>query len=134
MPRNPETALRKKIETLERHRAMPEALIAFLRSHPHVAAESTIYQLHGKVGLNFPDYALIVPTWRGGKLSLRLVKSGEDWFGSMDADDFYRMEKVVIEDVTRIPDAELDEALDRLYQEANPDADEDEEEPQEVGG
>jgi len=90
------------------------------------------HQLHGKVGLNFPSYALIVPTWRGGKLSLRLVKSGEDWFGSMDADDFYRMEKVVIEDVSNTPDEELDEALDRLYQEANLDADEDEVEPEEV--
>jgi hypothetical protein len=120
----PETSLRKKVEALERHKALADALITFIKAHPNLSSECTLHQLHGKVGLLFPDYALIVPTWKGSKLSLRLVKSGEDWINSMPSDEYYDMEKLVVEDVSSMPDDELETVLDRIYREANPDAEE----------
>ena len=120
----PETSLRKKIEALERHKALADALITFIKARPDIAAESSLHQLHGKVGLSFPDYALIVPTWKAGKLTLRLVKSGEDWINTMESDEYDRMERIVAEDVSGMSGDELRTMLDRLYREANPDADE----------
>jgi hypothetical protein len=122
----PETALRKKVEALERQKALADALITFIKSHPDIAADCSVHQLHGKVGLLFPDYALIVPTWKAGKLMLRLVKSGEDWINSMAGDEYYKMEKLVVEDVSSMSSDELEAVLDRIYGEANPDADEEE--------
>jgi hypothetical protein len=124
----PETSLRKRIEALERHKALADALITFIKAHPNIAAECSLHQLHGEVGLNFPDYALIVQTWKAGKVILRLVKSGEDWINTMDADAYYNMERTVAEDVSGMSDAELDTLLDKVYREANPDAEDEEEE------
>jgi hypothetical protein len=123
----PESALRKKLEALDRHKAMIEALGAFVKAHPKITHESSIHQLHGKVGLIFPDYALIVPHWKNAKVVLKLVKSGEDWY-QMGADSYYQMDKTVVEDVSGMSDDELESILDRVFKEANPDWEEYEEE------
>jgi hypothetical protein len=75
----PETNARKKVAALERRAAMLDALIDFLKAHPEITSDAVLHSLAGKTGLNFPDYALIVPNWKGGKAVLRLVKSGDDW-------------------------------------------------------
>jgi hypothetical protein len=49
----PETALRRKLKALERHKAMLDTLSAFLKAHPSIAAECSVHQLHGKLGLKF---------------------------------------------------------------------------------
>jgi hypothetical protein len=124
----PETALRKKLEALDRHKAMIEALGAFVKAHSKTTHESSIHQLHGKVGLIFPDYALIVPHWKNGKVVLKLVKSGEDWINQMEADSYYQMDKTVVEDVSGMANDELESVLDRVFKEANPNWEEYEEE------
>jgi hypothetical protein len=57
----PDTALRKKLEALERHKAMMDTLATFLKAHPTIAAKCSIHQLYGKLGLKFDEYALVVP-------------------------------------------------------------------------
>lgn len=107
----PETALRKKLEALDRHKAMIEALCAFVKAHPKTSHESSIHQLHGKVGLIFADYALIVPYRKDGKVVLKLVKSGEDWINQMDGDRYYQMDKTVAEDVSGMSDHKVQSIL-----------------------
>lgn len=125
MALKPETALRKKLEALGRHQAMLDALSAFIKGHPKLVSDYSIHQLHGKLGLKFSDYALIVPNWKSGKAVLTLVKSGDDWI-NMDSDAYYRMERTVAEDVSGMSDEQLENLLNKMYLEANPDADEDE--------
>lgn len=124
----PETSLRKKIEALERHKAIADALIGFIKAHPDMTAEATLIELHGKVGLRFPDYAVVVPTWKGRKqqkrLVLRLLKSGDDWRFNMGPEEYFEMDKLIMEDVTGVSSDELEAVLNRLYREANPDEDE----------
>src|SRR5262245_16385160 len=123
----PETALRKKLEALERQKAMLDTMGAFLKAHPQVAAECSIHQLHGKLGLKFAEYALVVPYQKKGRgVVLKLIKSGEDWYNTVDADELYG-KRLVSEDVSNMPDEQLEDLLDKVYREANPDADEDEE-------
>jgi hypothetical protein len=122
----PETNARKKVAALERRTAMLEALIRFVKVHPEITSDAVLHSLAGKTGLNFPDYALIVPNWKGGKAVLRLVKFGDDWINSMDSDAYYQMERTVAQDVSGMSDKELEELLDRTYREANPDEEEDE--------
>ena len=118
----PETALQKKLERLERHKAMMDSLAAFLKAHPTIAAECSIHELQGKLGLKFEDFALVVPyVKKGGGFLLRLVKSGEDWRTEPD-------ERVASEDVSGISEEELKQLLDSVCHEANPDAEEEEEE------
>jgi hypothetical protein len=77
---NPETTVRKRVEALERRKALLDALITFVKAHPQLANESSLLALqNGGTGLKFPDYALIVPYFLDGKPALRLMKSGEDW-------------------------------------------------------
>ena len=120
----PDTSARKKVEALERRRAMLDALIRFVKAHPEVTSHAVLHPLAGKTGLSFPSYALIVPNWKDDKAVLRLVKSGEDWINSMDSDAYYRMERMIAEDVSGMSDKELEKLLDRMYQEANPDDEE----------
>jgi hypothetical protein len=127
MTLKPETALRKRLEALGRHRALLDALSAFVEGHPKLVGDYSIHQLHGKLGLKFSDYALIVPNWKNGKAVLTLVKSGDDWVNGMDSEAYYRMERTVAEDVSGMSDRQLEKLLDKTYREANPDADEDEE-------
>jgi hypothetical protein len=127
MPRKPETNVRKKVEALNRHKALIDALITFIAAHPDIASEATLQVLWGKTGLKFYDYAIIIPGWNKGKIALRLVKSGSDWFNSMDSDAVYRMNHTVSRNVMNLSEKQLDKLLDRIYWEANPDADQEEE-------
>ena len=75
----PEIPLHKKLEALERHKAVMDTLATFLKAHPTIAAKCSIHQLHGKLGLKFEDYALAVPYLKkGGGIVLKLIKSGGD--------------------------------------------------------
>ncbi|HEV7674578.1 MAG TPA: hypothetical protein VGQ12_08610 [Candidatus Angelobacter sp.] len=115
----PETALQKKLETLERHKAMMDTLATFLKAHPKIAAECLIHPLQGKLGLKFDEYALVVPyVKKGSGFILKLVKSGEDW--RTDEPD----ERVASEDVSGMSDDEFENLLRTVYHEANPDAEE----------
>lgn len=126
MPRKPETNVCKKVEALNRRKALIDALITFITAHPDIASEATLQVLWGKTGLKFYDYALIIPGWNKGKIALRLAKSGSDWFDGTDSDAFYLMNRTVSKDVTNLSETQLDKLLERIYREANPDADEDE--------
>lgn len=118
-----------KVDVLERHKAMIDALIRFVKKHPKTTHKAAVKGLAGgKSGISFPDYALIVPYWNGGDIELRLVKSGEDWLNSLDSDAFIDLEKLVADDVSEISSEDLQKMLDEMYHEANPDADEKEEE------
>jgi len=102
-------------------------LSRFIQSHPDIASECSIHQLHGKLGLKFDEYALVVPYLKkGGGIVLKLIKSGEDWMNVADFDELYG-KRVAAEDVSGMSDDELETLLDRLYHEANPDAEDDEE-------
>lgn len=124
----PEAALRKKLEALERYKSMLDTMGSFLKAHPQTAAECSIHQLQGKLGLKFDEYALVVPYFKKGSgIVLKLIKSGEDWMNVADPDQLYG-KRLVAEDVSGMSDEQLDNLLDRMYREANPDADEEEEE------
>jgi hypothetical protein len=115
----PETALQKKLDTLERHKAMMDTLAMFLKAHPKIAAECSIHPLQGKIGLKFDEYALVVPyVKKGNGFILKLVKSGEDW--RTDEPD----ERVASEDVSGMSDDEFENLLRTVYHEANPDTEE----------
>lgn len=115
----PETALQKKLETLERHKAMIDTLATFLKAHPTIAAKCLIHQSYGKLGLKFDEYAVVVPYQKkGGGFVLKLIKSGEDWY-TADLD-----ERVASEDVSGMSNEELEQLLDSVFHEANPDAEE----------
>lgn|SRR5208282_3516430 len=89
MPLKPEVALRKKLEALERHKAMLDTMGSFLKAHPQTATECSIHQLQGKLGLKFDEYALVVPYLKkGGGIVLKLIKSGEDWMNVADPMSF----------------------------------------------
>jgi hypothetical protein len=97
---------------------------SFLKAHPQIAAECTIHPLQGKLGLKFGEYALVVPYQKkGGGAVLKLIKAGEDWFNAVEPDELYG-KRLVSEDVSRMTDEQLEEILDKVYQEANPDEDE----------
>lgn len=67
-----------------------------------------------------------MPQWNRGNIALRLVKSGSDWFNNMDSDAFYHMNHTVSKNVVNLSDKQPAKLLERIYREANPDADEDE--------
>jgi hypothetical protein len=116
----PETALQKKLETLERHKP---------KTHPKIAAKCSIYPLQGKLGLKFDEYALVVPyVKKGGGFVLKLIKSGDDWRTKADSDDL--VERVASEDVSNTPEVELEKLLDSVNREINPDAEEEEDDPE----
>lgn len=55
MPLKPETSARKKVETLTHHKALIDALIGFIKTHPDITSEATLHTLYGKTGLKFYD-------------------------------------------------------------------------------
>jgi hypothetical protein len=115
----PELNVKKKVEALERRRAMLHALIAFVQAHPRIASEAVLHGLAGNTGLFFNEYALIVPRWKNGKPVLRLVKSGDDWINSMDSDSYFEMERTVAEDISEISDEKLGDLLGSMYSEVS---------------
>jgi hypothetical protein len=122
-----ETALNKRLKTLERHKAMVDSLAMFLKAHPTIAAKCSIHPLQGKLGLKFHEYALMVPyVKKGGCFVLKLIKSGDDWRTKADSDDL--VERVASEDVSNMSDVELEKLLDSVNREINIDTDEEEDE------
>jgi hypothetical protein len=117
------------VEVLERRRLMIDALINFVKKHPKATGDARVKGLDGgKNGLSFPDYALIVPYWNGGEIVLRLLKSGEDWLNNLTSDESEKLERLVSDDVSEVSDAELQKVLEEMYSEANPGAEEEEDE------
>lgn len=126
----PEAALLKRLETLERHKAMVDSLATFLKTHPTIAAKCSIHPLQGKLGLKFDEYALVVPYVKKGGFVLKLIKSGDDWRTKAESGDL--VERVASEDVSNMPDVELEKLLDSVNREINPDADEEEDDEEEA--
>lgn len=125
-----ETALQKKLDTLERHKTMMDTLATFLKAHPKIAAECSIHPLQGKLGLNFEDYALVVPyVKKGGGFVLKLIKSGDVWRNKDESEQ--PEERVASEDLSGMSDDEIKQLLDSVYHEANPDANPDAKEEEE---
>jgi hypothetical protein len=122
MPQNPKIKARKRIETLQHHKALIDALIRFIKAHPTIMCDAQIISLYGKHALAFPQYALIIPYWSLGDITLRLVKAGEDW-GNVSG--YGKMDKVVADDISGISDKKLLRLLDGMYRGVNPDGDED---------
>jgi hypothetical protein len=104
MPKNPKIKARKRIETLQHHKALIDGLIRFIRAHPTIMGDAKIISRYGKNALAFQQYALIIPYWSLGNITLRLVKAGEDW---QDVDGYDKMEKVVSDDVSGLSDKQL---------------------------
>jgi len=125
MARQLPTNVHKKITAIERRKAMLDALIKFLFRHPKLTDESTVKHLQqGKTGLQFGDYALIVPHWKDERVVLRLFRSGEDWLNNLDEKAQAQLQRLVSEDVSRMSNSELNRLLDKLFREANPDYEE----------
>jgi hypothetical protein len=53
MPLKPQTSVKKKVAALERRKALLDALIAFVKTHPVVTSEAWLHPLRGKTGLKF---------------------------------------------------------------------------------
>ncbi|MCU1271100.1 MAG: hypothetical protein JWN74_2394 [Acidobacteriaceae bacterium] len=108
---------------------MLDALIKFIIRHPRLTEESRVKHLQeGKTGLQFGDYALIVPHWKDERVVLRLFRSGEDWLNNLDEKAQERLQRLVSEDISRTSNKELDRLLEKLFWEANPDYEEEDEE------
>jgi hypothetical protein len=121
------TAVRKRLDALDRHKTMLDKLQKFVKAHPTLVKEYSVYPLHGKMGLKFGEYALVVPYAPvDGDVVLRLVKSGEDWINGVN--NYYDMEKTVAENISDMPGDKLEALLQKIYREANPDSQEYEEE------
>jgi hypothetical protein len=132
----PETKVKRKIEALERRRALIDHLIEFIRTHPNAVDGADLHPLANRTGLRY-DYAVIRPLWDKGKNSvvLRLEKWLEDWYGQYGEDDDWMAiskKRIVNEDVTNIPDEKLCKILDEIHSELIP-GDCEEEEPSSTG-
>lgn len=70
----PETKAKRKIEALERRRALIDHLIEFIRTHPNAVDGADLHPLANRTGLRY-DYAVIRPLWDENKngVVLRLV-------------------------------------------------------------
>ena len=71
----PETKAKRKIEALERRRALIDHLIEFVRSHPNAVDGADLHTLANRTGLRY-DYAVIHPLM-GQEQELRRIKAGE---------------------------------------------------------
>jgi hypothetical protein len=116
MTLKPETALRKRLENVDRHLAMLKALRRFIKKHRKLVTRYSIHPLNwqGTIGLKFSDYALIVPHYTGGQAVLTLVKSGEAWDG-------YEGERTVEDDVSEMSTKQVTKLLDDMHPDAHED-------------
>jgi hypothetical protein len=128
----PETKAKRKIEALERRRALIDHLIEFIRSHPNAVDEANLHPLANRTGLRY-DFAVIRPLWDKDKngVVLRLEKWLEDWYGQYGEEDSdwmaIKKSRIVSDDVTDTPDGELCEMLETIHCELIPeDCEEDE--------
>jgi hypothetical protein len=126
-----ETKAKRKIESLERRRALIDHLIEFVRTHAKSVDGANLHPLANRTGLRF-DFAIIRPLWDKNKngVVLRLEKWLEDWYGQYGEDDEWmaiNKSKIAGEDVTDIPDEKLCEMLDTIHFELTPEDFEEEE-------
>ena len=128
----PELNAKKKIIALERRRALIDALIEFIRTHPASASLGYLHPLAHRTGLRY-YYAVIRPMWKDNKVVLRLEKYLEEWY-VLHPEDYYWMgvspNLIVREDVSGMTDEELVELLDEVHHELIPDDFEDEDQQQ----
>ena len=128
----PEPKAKRKIEALERRRALIDHLIEFIRSHPNAVDGANLHPLANRTGLRY-DFAVIRPLWDKDKngVVLRLEKWLEDWYGQYGEEDSdwmaIKKSRIVSEDVTDTPDGKLCEMLETIHCELIPeDCEEDE--------
>jgi hypothetical protein len=126
-----ETKAKRKIEALERRRALIDHLIEFIRTHPNAVDGADLHPLANRTGLRY-DYAVIRPLWDKNKngVVLRLEKWLENWYEQYGYDDDWMgisKTRIVNEDVTDIPDEKLCEMLDDVHYELIPEDFEEEE-------
>jgi len=118
----PEAKAKKKIAALERKRALIDALIDFVKTHPLSVDGSMLHPLAGRTGLRY-DFAVIRPIWHGDKVVLRLERWLENWF-DLHPDDAEGWgippNMIVREDVSTVSDEELEELLDDVHYELIP--------------
>lgn len=123
----PETNVKKKVLALERRKAQLDGLIAFLKSHPRIAAEGVLFAFPGRIGLKFGDYALIRPLLEDGEPVLRLEKFSEDWYElHPDEDPLDFTSRTVAEDVSKLSDKKVSALLEKIHRELAPEDFEDE--------
>jgi hypothetical protein len=120
----PELNAKHKIKALERRKPLIDALIEFIRTHPNVSSDAVLQPLHNRTGLYFYDTAIIRPLWVKHKVVLRLEKYTEDWvYRDPNYDQFDTSSRTVCEDVSQMPEDDLEAILDKLDQELHPDED-----------
>ena len=118
----PEIKAKRKIEALERRRALIDALIEFIRTHPLSVDGSRLISLANRIGLRY-DFAVIRPLWAKGGVALRLEKWLENWYELHPEDANFMVispNQIVKKDVSNIPDEQLSEMLDDLHYELIP--------------
>jgi hypothetical protein len=63
----PEIKAKRKIEALERRRALIDVLIEFIRTHPLSVDGSSLIPLANRIGLRY-DFAVIRPLWANRRM------------------------------------------------------------------
>ncbi len=125
----PETKAKRKIEALERRRALLDGLIEFVRTHPLSVDGAQLHPLAHRTGLRY-DYAVIRPLWLKDRVVLRLERWLENW-NELYPDDIEPMgvskNRIACEDVTSMPDEKLVEMLDDIHYQLIPEDFEEEE-------
>lgn len=115
----------RKVDAIERRKAMLDALLKFCLQRQFLTEESRLKPLReGKTGLQFGEYALIVPNWKGDRVALTLFRSGEDWINTFSEQELARIESIAAEDVSKMAGGQLQRLLDKMFHEANPDCEE----------
>jgi hypothetical protein len=118
----PELNAKHKIKALERRKALLDALIVFVRTHPNISSDAVLQPLHNRTGLYFYDTAIIRPLWAENKVVLRLEKYTEDWaYRDPDYDQFDTSKRMVHEDVSEMSEEDLAEIIDKLDEELHSD-------------
>jgi hypothetical protein len=115
-----------KIEALKRRKAVIDALITFIRTHPNICSDAQLLPLWNRTGLYFYDTAIIRPLWVEDRVVLRLEKHTEDQGQDPDYNPFDTSKKTVCEDVSKMSETKLVKIINELYEELHPDEDEDE--------
>lgn len=123
----PELNAKHKVKALERRKALIDALIKFIETHPSVCSDAVLQPLYNKTGLYFYDTAIIRPLWAKDKVVLRLEKYTEDWaYRDSDYEQFDTSNRSVCDDVSQMSDDEIAAIVDTLHRELHPDEYEDE--------
>jgi hypothetical protein len=117
----PELNAKHKIQALKRRKALLDALIAFVRTHPNFSSKAVLRPLYNRTDLYFYDTAIIRPLWVKDKVVLRLEKYSED---GEHYDPFDIDARMVCEDVSKMPEKKLEKLLDKLDKEFHGDDDE----------